>query len=59
MVNCWARSKAALESIDGHAAMARAERRQVRITLSEADESIVLTEEDLLISDSSDRRICY
>ena len=41
--------KAALENIDGHAAMAQL-KKEGSITLSEVDESIVLTEEDLLIS---------
>ena len=41
--------KAALENIDGHAAMAQL-KKEGSITLSEVDDSIVLTEEDLLIS---------
>ena len=41
--------KAALENIDGHAAMAQL-KKEGSITLSEVDENIVLTEEDLLIS---------
>ena len=41
--------KAALENIDGHAAMAQL-KKEGSITLSEVNENIVLTEEDLLIS---------
>ena len=50
--------KAALENIDGHAAMAQL-KKEGSITLSEVDESIVLTEEDLLISVAQTEGICY
>ena len=43
------RIKAALEKIDGHAAMAQL-KKEGAITLAEVGEDIVLTEEDLLIS---------
>ena len=50
MVNSWARSKLPWQNVDGHAAMAQLKTEGVHQLVSEVDDSIVLTEEDLLIS---------